>query len=282
MKRKVFCSLLVLIALFVITACQNKSSDKLFALGRVDIVTSTGDDFFVSLKLLSSEAYENITVMTTDASQECRSTVSEGKKVYLEERNEEVYSYIIKLQFLQPAVMKKITLQLDETIADFEVGVVETVFLNQEATTASKNESEHLQVLQLLDLTIAKSYIKPAKITLKLNNRTLNVIKIKEIALATRPKEISIRLVKVLKQDPTLVSIDAKEYAYLYFENTCEDVLSSSCIVKIDYEYMGETFVKYATVDYGYTDALHASNILGSSISEKALIPGVIRAQNPN
>ena len=107
MKRKVFCSLLVLIALFVITACQNKSSDKLLALGRVDIVTSTGDDFFVSLKLLSSEAYENITVVTTDASQECRSTVSEGKKVYLEERNEEVYSYIIKLQFLQPAVMKK-------------------------------------------------------------------------------------------------------------------------------------------------------------------------------
>ena len=61
MKRKVFCSLLVLIALFVMTACQNKSSDKLLALGRVDIVTSTGDDFFfVSLKLLSSEAYENI------------------------------------------------------------------------------------------------------------------------------------------------------------------------------------------------------------------------------
>ena len=78
-----------------------------------------------------------------------------------------------------------------------------------------------------------------------------------------RPSQnVKVRLVKVLKQDPTLVSKDAKDYAYIYFENTCEDIMTTSIILQIDYEYLGETFVKYLPVEFGYTDLLHESSIL--------------------
>ena len=282
MKRKVLFVLIGLFGLVILCSCKQKPASRLLAIGKVDIVTCTWDDFYVSLKLISRELYENITVVATDASVEYRSSVSDAKKVILDETKEEVYSYSVKLQFLEPAVMKKITLQLDEVIADFGVGIVETVFLNQSLTPASKNESEHLEVFRLQDYLSVDAFVKPSQITLKVKNQTLNVIKIKDIALATRPKNVKVRLVKVLKQDPTLVSKDAKDYAYIYFENTCEDIMTTSIILQIDYEYLGETFVKYLPVEFGYTDLLHESSILGATVTEKALISGVVRAENPH
>ena len=118
MKRKVLFVLIGLFGLVIFCSCKQKPASRLLAIGKVDIVTCTGDDFYVSLKLISRELYENITVVATDASVEYRSSVSDAKKVILDETKEEVYSYSVKLQFLEPAVMKKITLQLDEVIAD--------------------------------------------------------------------------------------------------------------------------------------------------------------------
>ena len=201
-------------------------------------------------------------------------------KVILDETKEEVYSIQSSCSFGTRSD-EKITLQLDEVIADFGWNRGNGV-LNQSLTPASKNESEHLEVFRLQDYLSVDAFVKPSQITLKVKNQTLNVIKIKDIALATRPKNVKVRLVKVLKQDPTLVSKDAKDYAYIYFENICEDIMTTSIILQIDYEYLGETFVKYLPVEFGYTDLLHENSILGATVTEKALISGVVRAENPH
>ena len=65
------------------------------------------------------------------------------------------------------------------------------------------------------------------------------------------------------------ISTPAKHYDHFYN-------------LQIDYEYLGETFVKYLPVEFGYTDLLHESSILGATVTEKALISGVVRAENPH
>ena len=83
-----------------------------FLPSKVDIVTCTGDDFYVSL----ASANFGITVVATDASVEYRSSGKRCQKVILMKRKE--HSYSVKLQFY--AVMKNHS-QLDEVIADFGV-----------------------------------------------------------------------------------------------------------------------------------------------------------------
>ena len=91
--------------------------------------------------------------------------------------------------------------------------------------------------------------------------------------MATRP---NVKVFVALKDRPR-----KQDYAYI-FENTCEDIMTTSIILQIDYEYLGETFVKYLPVEFGYTDLLHESSILGATVTEKALISGVVRAENPH
>lgn len=261
---------------FAISSCQKSKDEKIFAVGKVDLISYCEESCPLSLKLITSELLTNIKVISTD-SKDYTYTVEQPKYVSLMETSQPAHLYLINFNFSGPTEMSKVSLELDNKIYDFNIGSFKCVAYENTISTMVKDSEEHFQITQVIPIEKMKNYIYPTQVAIYLKNTSTSKIYVKDIKVIDKSDKYGVKVLKVMQNLESIEPGKTNNYANVYFENTDDSTMHTSSVIQIDYKLLDNDYHRYVKIDCGYTDELVKSVILGNNIYQSTLVLGVIR-----